>query len=49
MYQDSLNYEEYSTVKETKSTETALTEAQYLYEMQTTLNFFGEGRMDDLF
>jgi len=33
----------------TKSTETALTEAQYLYEMQTTLNFFGAGRMDDLF
>lgn len=49
MYQDNLNYEEYSTTKETSATENALTEAQYLYEMQLTLNFFGAGRMDDLF
>ncbi|SCZ77721.1 hypothetical protein [Acidaminobacter hydrogenoformans] len=49
MYQDSVNFEEYSVAKETNTAETALTEAQYLYEMQLTLNFFGAGRMDELF
>jgi hypothetical protein len=49
MYQDSVNYEDFVAVKENAATETTLTEAQYLYEMQTTLNFFGAGRMDDLF
>lgn len=49
MYQDNVNYEEYTTSKESKTTEATLTEAQYHYEMELTLNFFGAGRMDDLF
>lgn len=49
MYQDNVNYEEYATAKESKTTEATLTEAQYNYEMALTLNFFGAGRMDDLF
>lgn len=49
MYQDNTNREDATKTMESTTTDHALTEAQYLYEMATALNFFGAGRMEDFF
>jgi hypothetical protein len=49
MYQDNANREDATKTMESTTTDHALTEAQYLYEMATALNFFGAGRMEDFF
>lgn len=49
MNPDNTTYSELTVSQSTSVNETNITEAQLLFEMQTTLNFFGAGSMNDLF